>query len=122
MRTITIFLAAVVLQLALADPIPQPSRGTAPLAPADIVIPARTVSSIHGTNKQELSICYCCVSEPQPELDHYIAECPRKGVEAVCGNEPAGDPEYSLGGFEGQPEEIAKVCSSIRCGPVKFMD
>ncbi|KAI1411790.1 hypothetical protein F5Y13DRAFT_164353 [Hypoxylon sp. FL1857] len=75
-----------------------------------------------GLPEKELSICCCCLQEPQPEVDHYMSECPREGVRAVCGDEPDSDSGYTLGGLEGQPEEIARVCSTVRCGPVKFMD
>ncbi|KAI0139553.1 hypothetical protein F4776DRAFT_594597 [Hypoxylon sp. NC0597] len=84
--------------------------------------PTPITSPPPGTPKKELSICCCCLTEPQPEVDHYMSECPRDGVRAVCGDDPSGDTGYTLGGLEGQPEKIARVCSTVRCGPVKFMD
>ncbi|XXG99695.1 hypothetical protein Hte_006036 [Hypoxylon texense] len=122
MRALASFLAAAMLGLALADSILQPLVPTNVAGSTTIIIPTPTTSPSPGSTEKELSVCCCCVYEPQPDVDDYVAECSRKGVQAVCGNEPAGDPEYSLGGLEGQPEEIAKVCSSIRCGPVKFVD
>ncbi|KAI2620885.1 hypothetical protein GGS26DRAFT_594575 [Hypomontagnella submonticulosa] len=72
--------------------------------------------------KKDLSICCCCMSEPQPDVGYYMAECPRPGVIDVCGYDFTGDSGYTLDGLEGQPEEIARVCSSVRCGPVHFTD
>lgn len=127
MCSIKYLVAVVVLRLTLADPILRPNSETTLLIPKDTTGGSRTIQTLILSpslipSKKELSICCCCMYEPQPIEDHYIAECPRKGVQAVCGNEPPGDPEYSLGGLEGQPEEIAKVCSSVKCGPVHFVD
>ncbi|KAI1390605.1 uncharacterized protein F4822DRAFT_155568 [Hypoxylon trugodes] len=83
------------------------------------LLPAPVTTSSPNAPK-ELSICCCCLFEPQPEVPHYIAECPRDGVHAVCGDEVPIDSGYTLGGLEGKPEEIARVCSEVRCGPVKF--
>lgn len=122
MHILRSFLATAILGFALADSILRPLNPTDVAGSTAIINPTPAASSFLRSSNKELSICCCCMYEPQPEVGDYIAECSRKGVQAVCGNEPAGDPEYSLGGLEGQAEEIAKVCSSIRCGPVKFVD
>ncbi|KAL7624861.1 hypothetical protein AAE478_004075 [Parahypoxylon ruwenzoriense] len=77
--------------------------------PAPIPLPSSTPA---GPSK-DLSVCCCCLSEPQPEAQRYMSECPREGVRAVCGDAPPDEGTgYTLGGLEGQPDEIARVCST----------
>ncbi|KAI2603627.1 hypothetical protein GGR54DRAFT_460751 [Hypoxylon sp. NC1633] len=96
--------------------------------PASIPTPttkliASPTSSPSPTRSQiELSICCCCVPESLPEPDEYMTECPMDGVRSVCGDDVPDDSQYTLGGLEGNPEGIARVCTAARCGPVLFVD
>ncbi|KAI0378551.1 hypothetical protein F5Y04DRAFT_283780 [Hypomontagnella monticulosa] len=128
---ISLVTAACLAGLAAANPIAQAGTTTClPVLPTEEVSGSATVYPPAATptmpippeEPKRLSICCCCMNDPQPDVDDYIAECPRPGVLDVCGYDYTGDLGYTLGGLEGQPEEIAKVCSSVRCGPVHFTD
>ncbi|KAI0159964.1 hypothetical protein GGR52DRAFT_576700 [Hypoxylon sp. FL1284] len=120
MRVLTLFLATSTLGLAVANPLLQPNVDKA--SP----LPSMPTASSPSSQKTEMSICCCCLSDPQPEVDHYTATCPRNGVQAVCNNGYAEDSEYSFGGsergMEGNPDMIEARCSLVRCGPVLFED
>ncbi|KAI1371387.1 hypothetical protein F4677DRAFT_314379 [Hypoxylon crocopeplum] len=139
--TISLFSTLTIISLAIASPIAstsEPDAGTTTCLPSfptpsevsgsmsiftpTPITPPAASPTLGSPSKTELSICCCCMSEPQPEVSNYMAMCPRAGVQAVCGDSMPVDSDFTLGGLEGKPEEIAKVCSSARCGSVAFID